>query len=164
MKKIILLLPIVLVSLGAVCAPAAETAITSTGAAPVSTTAKGAPSPGGKGSATANSEKISVPKATGPNAITVAEAFSNSAKLDKKKVVVNGKVVKVATGIMNRNWIHIQDGTGSGKKQTGDLVCTSKDMVALGDVVTVSGTLAKDRDFGSGYSYKVIVENATFKK
>jgi hypothetical protein len=31
-------------------------------------------------------------------------------------------------------------------------------------VVTVSGILAKDRNFGSGYSYAVIIEQASFKK
>ncbi len=116
------------------------------------------------GSTTAKDEKISVAKATGPNAITVAEAFTNGKKLDKKKVVVSGKVVKVSNGIMKRNWIHIQDGTGSQKKGTNNLVCTSKETAHTGDVITVSGTLIKDRDFGSGYSYKAIIENATFAK
>lgn len=118
----------------------------------------------GRGTAAAKDEKISIPKAAGTNAITVAEAFTNAGKLDRKKVVVRGKVVKVSTRIMKRNWIHIQDGTGSRKKGTDNLVCTSKDMVEVGDVVTVSGTLAKDRDFGSGYRYKAIIENATFVK
>ncbi len=121
-------------------------------------------STGSKVVITAKDEKIFVAKAIGPNAITVAEAYINGEKLDKKKVVVNGKVVKVSTGIMKRNWIHIQDGTGSQKKGTNNLVCTSKDMVKVGDVVTVRGTMAKDRDFGSGYSYKAIIENATFTK
>ena len=108
--------------------------------------------------------KITVPKAIGPNAITVADAFKNSAKLDRKKVVIAGKVVKVSNGIMQRNWVHIQDGTGSKKKGTNNLVCTSKDMAVVGDVITVNGILAKDRDFGSGYRYKVIIESATIKK
>lgn len=109
-------------------------------------------------------EKIYVTKASGTNAITVAEAFINGEKLDKKKIVVNGKVVKVSTGIMKRNWVHVQDGTGSRKNRTNNLVCTSKNMVKVGEVVTVSGTLARDRDFGSGYRYKAIIENATFTK
>lgn len=123
-----------------------------------------AASPGSKGAVTGKEKKISVKKATGANAITVEEAFKNSAKLDKKTVVVRGKVVKVSSGIMNKNWIHIQDGTGAEATGTHDLVCTSKDMAAMGDIVTVSGTLAKDRDFGSGYRYNAIIENARFKK
>lgn len=121
-------------------------------------------SPGSKGAAAPKAEKISVSKATGPNATTVEAAHTSSAKLDKKKVVIKGKVVKVSTGIMERNWIHIQDGTGSQAKGTHNLVCTSSETANVGDVVTVSGTLIKDRDFGSGYRYDAIVENATFKK
>ena len=119
---------------------------------------------GGKGAVIAKDEKITVAKASGANAITVAEAFANSKKLDNKKVVISGKVVKVSTGIMKRNWIHIQDGTGSPKNGTDNLVCTSKDLAKVGDVITVSGTLAKDRDFGSGYRYNAIIENAAFTK
>jgi hypothetical protein len=111
------------------------------------------------------SAKISVEKATGPNAITVEGAFKNSAKLNKKKVEIRGQVVKVSTGIMNKNWIHIQDGTGSEKKKTHNLVCTStSDIADVGDVVTISGTLIKDRDFGGGYKYAVIIEDAKVSK
>ena len=53
---------------------------------------------GSKAAASAKDTKISVPKATGANAYTVQEVFANSAKLNKKNVVVRGKVVKVSTG------------------------------------------------------------------
>jgi len=121
-------------------------------------------SPGSKGALVAGSEKISVEKASGENAYTVAELYEKSKKLDKKTVVVRGKVVKVSAGIMERNWIHIQDGTGSKKKGTNNLVVTSEIIPEIGDVVTVTGTLAKDRDFGSGYRYNVIIEKASIKK
>ncbi len=121
--------------------------------------------PGASRTTTAKEAKVSVTKATGPNAITIEEAYNNSAKLDKKKVVIKGKVVKVTAGIMGKNWIHIQDGTGSQAKGNYDLTCTTaSDLPNVGDVITISGTLAKDRDFGAGYLYKTIVENATFKK
>lgn len=122
------------------------------------------PSPGSKGASVAKEGKISVAKATGPNAYTIEGVFKNSAKLDKKKVVIRGKVMKVSSGIMKRNWIHIQDGTGSQAKGTHNLVCTSQDKPNSGDVVTVTGTLAKDRDFGGGYRYAVIIENAKITK
>jgi hypothetical protein len=122
-------------------------------------------SPGSQGVTKDKAAKISVTKATGPNAVTVAEAYSKSAKLNKKKVVIHGQVVKFSTGIMGKNWIHIQDGTGSEKKKNHNLVCTSKtDIADVGDVVTVSGTLIKDRDFGSGYKYAVIIEDAKVTK
>jgi len=108
--------------------------------------------------------KISVKKAVGLNAYTIAEIYRNSAKLDKKQVVVRGKIVKVTSGVMKRIWVHIQDGTGSQAKGTHNLVCTTATKPHLDDVVTVRGTLAKDRDFGYGYRYSVIIENATINK
>jgi hypothetical protein len=121
-------------------------------------------SPGG-GSGVSKADKISVPKAVGENAYTVEDAYKKSAKLNKKKVVIAGQVVKVSTGIMNKNWIHIQDGTGSEKKKTHNLVCTSsEDLADVGDVVTITGTLVKDRDFGSGYKYNVIIEDSKITK
>lgn len=122
-------------------------------------------SPGSQGSTKDKGAKISVAKATGPNAATVAEAYSKSAKLHNKKVVVRGQVVKVSSGIMGKNWIHLQDGTGSEKKKTHNLVCTSKtDSADVGDVVTITGTLIKDRDFGAGYKYPVIIEDTKVSK
>jgi hypothetical protein len=135
------------------------------GASAASSTDKGKGASGGsKAAASEKDAKISVAKATGANAYTVQEVFANSAKLNKKKIVVRGKVVKVSTGIMGKNWIHIQDGTGSQAKKTHNLVCTSQTMADVDDVVTVTGVLAKDKDFGGGYKYSAIVEEATFKK
>ncbi|MBT1071197.1 DNA-binding protein [Pelotalea chapellei] len=141
----------------------ASTTAAASGTAAKAADSKQAASPGSKGAATAK-EKISVPKATGANAYTVEGIFGNSAKLDKKQVVVKGKVVKVSSGIMGKNWIHIQDGTGSQAKANHNLVCTSDETANIGDVITVTGTLAKDKDFGAGYKYNAIVENAKFKK
>ena len=122
-------------------------------------------SPGSRGARKEKAAKISVTKATGPNAATIAEAYSNSAKLNNKKVVIRGQVVKISSGIMGKNWIHIQDGTGSEKRKNHNLVCTSKtDIADVGDVVTITGTLIKDRDFGSGYKYAVIIENTKITK
>ncbi|HXE96974.1 MAG TPA: hypothetical protein VN642_11245 [Dongiaceae bacterium] len=108
--------------------------------------------------------KISVAKAKGPNAYTVEETHKKSAALDKKTVVVHGKVVKASTGIMKKTWIHIQDGTGSQAKGNHNLVCTTRGSANVGDVITVKGTLAKNRDFGYGYRYDVIVEDADISK
>lgn len=108
--------------------------------------------------------KIKVDKATGANAYTVEEIFAKRSALNGKQVVVRGQVVKVASGIMNKNWIHLQDGTGNDKKKTNDLVITTTDMAGEGDVITVSGTLAKDKDFGGGYKYTAIIEKGSVKK
>ena len=121
-------------------------------------------SPGSKGSAVVVSEKIQVDKASGPDAYTVAEIFQHSKDLEGKKVVVRGKAVKVSEGIMDKNWVHLQDGSGDAKAKNNDLVLTSKDLPKVGDVVTVSGTLYINKDFGSGYKYNVIIEDTVITK
>jgi hypothetical protein len=117
-----------------------------------------------KGAVVVPAEKIKVDKASGPDAYTVEEIYKNIEGLDKKKVSLKGKVVKVSTGIMNMTWIHLQDGTGDPKKGSHDLVITTEESAAVGDIVTASGTIAKDKDFGSNYKYKVIMEKASIKK
>ncbi len=124
----------------------------------------GAASTGSSDKVVTPSEKIKVQKASGPDAYTVAEIYKNIDGLDKKKAVVRGKVVKVSAEIMGKNWLHIQDGTGDSGKHTQDLVVTTKDRPSVGDVVTASGTIFKDKDFGSGYKYKAIMEEATITK
>jgi len=133
------------------------------GTAPAGHPAAGTPPQGASGSKaqTASLDKAAkVEKAAGPNAYTVAEVYAKRSALDKKTVVVKGKVVKVSQGIMGKNWIHIQDGSGDQQKGTHNLVATTQDMSAVGDIITITGTLAKDRDFGAGYLYKAIVEDA----
>ena len=61
---------------------------------------------------------------------------------------------------MGKNWIHIQDGTGDPQKNTHDLVVTTDGMAEKGEVVTIEGVVAANKDFGSGYKYEVIIEDA----
>lgn len=114
--------------------------------------------------APAASGPIKVEKAKGADAYTVSEIHEKAGKLDKKTVSVRGKIVKVSKGIMGKNWVHLQDGSGEAGKGTNNLVVTSQDVPKVGDVVTAKGTLYKDKDFGAGYLYKVIVEEATVKQ
>lgn len=119
---------------------------------------------GSKAAVVKSAEKISVEKARGPNSYTVAEIFSRSKKLNKKTALVKARVVKVSAGIMGRNWIHLQDGTGDASRGTSDLIATSQELPAVGDVITMKGIIYKDKDFGSGYKYTVIMENASIQK
>jgi len=119
---------------------------------------------GSKSAAAKPAEKIKVEKATGPDAYTVREIHEKTAKLNAKTAVVKGKVVKVSEGIMGKNWIHIQDGTGDASLGTNKLVATSQDLPAVGDIITLKGTIYKDKDFGAGYKYNVIMEQATIQK
>ena len=107
---------------------------------------------------------LKVKKATGNNAHTVSEVFASAAKLNTKKVRVRGQVMKVSRMIMGKNWIHLQDGTGEPTKNTHDLVVTTMAEPAAGDTVTVEGVLSANKDFGAGYRYDAIVEDATIGK
>jgi hypothetical protein len=113
---------------------------------------------------TFNKESVKVDKASGPDAYTVAELYDKRSTLDKKNVVVRGKVVKVSAGIMNKNWIHIQDGSGNATNGTNDIIVTTDDLPSVGDVVTMSGTLASNMDIGSGYKFDAIIEQASIKQ
>jgi hypothetical protein len=118
---------------------------------------------GGSQAAIAPASEVKVEKAEGENAYTVGELFAKSKDLDKKKIRVKGKVVKVSPMIMGKNWLHIQDGTGDAAKKTHDLVVTTMAQPEKDSVVVVEGTLNKDRDFGAGYKYNVIIEDAEIK-
>ena len=71
---------------------------------------------------------------------------------------MRGKVVKFSANIMGKNWVHLQDGTG--ESGINDLTVTTSAVVNKGDTVLVSGVLVIDKDFGYGYSYDVIIEDA----
>jgi len=102
--------------------------------------------------------------AEGKDSYKVSSIFLKRVILDKKTVKVRGKVVKVSKNIMGMNWLHIQDGSGSAADHDNDLVVTTKGMAAVGDIVTVTGKVASDKDFGYGYKYDVIIEDATVSK
>ncbi len=93
---------------------------------------------------------------------SIAELYQDKEKLKGQQVQLEGKVVKVNNGILNRNFIHLQDGTG--KKGSNDLTVTSDQTAQVGDQVKVVGTVTLDLDFGSGYTYPLIVEKATITK
>ncbi len=106
---------------------------------------------------------VKVEKATGANAHTVGEMFDKAADLTGKTVVLRAKIMKVSPGIMGKTWLHVQDGTGDALKNTHDLVVTTAATPNKGDTVTLEGKLGTNRDFGAGYVYQVIVEDATIK-
>jgi hypothetical protein len=104
--------------------------------------------------------KLIDPVAPAPGGVTVANIWANRKSLSGKLVTVRGKVVKYNGGIMGLNWVHIQDGSGSVADGTHDITVTSSTEARVGDVVTVTGTVAIDRDLGAGYSYPVILQGA----
>lgn len=105
-----------------------------------------------------------VDKAAGADAQTVADVWAKKASLKEKTVSIRGKVVKYNAGVMGKNWLHLQDGSGDASKGTHDITITSQDPAAKGDVVTIKGVVRLDKDFGAGYTYAVIVEEAKVVK
>ena len=90
---------------------------------------------------------------------TVGEINTHKAKLSGKRTTVRGKVVKYNASVMGKNWLHIRD--GSGGADSNDLTITTATEAKVGDTVLVSGKVATNRDFGGGYKYSVIIEDAT---
>jgi len=92
---------------------------------------------------------------------TVEAVHLEKAELKGKQVTVKGKVTKVNNGIMKRNFLHVQDGTGG--RDTNDLIVTSAETAKVGEQVVVTGTVVLDTDFGFGYKYPLLVEKSSIK-
>jgi len=107
---------------------------------------------------------VKVDKAKGANARTVAEVNAKSADLKDKPVVVRGKVVKYNGGIMGKNWIHLRDGSGAAGDGSNDLLVTTSEQAKVGDIVNAEGFVRTDKNFGSGYAYKVLIDDAKLKQ
>ena len=139
-------------------------------AAPAATAAPATPMAGAQPTAPANhppakaSAEVNlsgIAKADGGK--TVAELFADKDKVVGQKVAVRGKVVKTNSGIMGKDWVHVRD--GSGEEGSNDLTVTTVSTPApkVGDTVLVNGTVAVNKDFGMGYSYPVMLEDADVK-
>lgn len=88
---------------------------------------------------------------------SIASLYAKRNDFSGKLVTVRGQVTKVNTGIMGRNWVHMQDGTADG--ENFDLTVTTEDEPVVGSIVTYSGVLALEKDFGYGYYYELLLEN-----
>ena len=94
------------------------------------------------------------------NGKTVASIFAESGKLEDQVISLNAKVIKISKNIMGKNWITLQDGTGT--EPDNRLLATSQEGVEPGATVVVKGTVKTDVDLGYGYKYKVLLEEASF--
>ena len=101
--------------------------------------------------------KAGIKVAPAKGGITIGELYAKKDSYSAKPVKIKGEVVKFNKQIMGKNWIHIQDGTNN--NGSFDLTITSDETVKVGDVVTIEGIIALNKDFGYGYSYDVILEN-----
>jgi len=110
-----------------------------------------------------DSTPIKVTKATGANARTIAEIVAQGKDLKDKPVELHAQVVKFSPAIMGKNWIHLRDGTGSAADGSNDILVTSSGNTKVGDVITVTGVVRVDKDFGAGYAYKVLIEDGNIQ-
>lgn len=104
------------------------------------------------------------PANTGPieveGSITIQDLVNNKEQYANQEVQVSGRVTKVNPNIMERNWVHIQDGS----MDDYDFVFTTQQAIPEGAIITVKGKVSLDRDFGAGYRYDLIVEDAVLAK
>ncbi len=89
---------------------------------------------------------------------TINDIYQQKEKLAGKEIILRGKVVKFSPQIMGKNWMHVQDGTG--EKGSNDLTITTAASAKVGDTVLVKGVLSANKDFGLGYKYDIIIEDA----
>jgi hypothetical protein len=94
----------------------------------------------------------------------IAWVYANKDTLAGQSISLRGTVVKYNDGILGRNFIHIQDGSGDAAEGSYDLTVTSNDTTAVGETVVVTGTVTLNKDFGAGYAFPVLVEDASITK
>ncbi|MEZ4219431.1 MAG: hypothetical protein R3B13_00790 [Polyangiaceae bacterium] len=121
----------------------------------------GAPMPSGSvPTPSLDVKDVKVAKVAGANGYTVSEVITGVDKLTTKPASVRGIVVKFNPGIMGKNWLHLQDGSGSAADKSNDLAVTlpADQRAARGDTVVVHGKVLKDQDVGGGYRFSVLLE------
>jgi len=121
--------------------------------------APAAKAPGAPAPSAAPLERIAPPA----GGLAIATLVAKPADFAGKRVTVRGKVVKFNANILGKNWLHLRDGSAPAGAAAGadDITITTSGSANLGDIVTVTGLVATNRDFGSGYSYPVMIEEAT---
>lgn len=121
-------------------------------------TASGGPAPAA--AAPDDPKPGEIPVAPGKNGKRIAELFALRKVLAGKKVLVHGQVVKVATGIMGTNFVHLRDGSGTPETADHDLTITMDQVPEKGQRLIVEGTVKVDHDLGAGYLYPVLLDKA----
>jgi hypothetical protein len=111
---------------------------------------------------TKNLKKIEVQLAPAKGSVSIAQLYANKGAYASKKIKIAGQVTKFSPEIMNKNWVHIQDGSEHNGKF--DLTLTTNELVSVGDTLTFEGTVFLDKDFGYGYAYEILIEDAVVLK
>jgi hypothetical protein len=140
-----------------------EIRVGAAGTTPTPTTMPQGHPPVGSSSASALPEGVDLSGIEVPaGGKSIAALYEDRKALAGRDVIVRGRVVKFTPAVMGKNWVHLRDGTGA--EGSNDLTVTTDATVAIGDLVTARGTVVLDKDFGFGYSYAILVENAKVTK
>lgn len=94
--------------------------------------------------------------------VSLSDLYKYKESFNGKTIRLSGEVTRFSSNILGKNWIHLED--GSIKKAPSDIVVTLSDEVKVGDKVIVEGVITINRDFGSGYAFDVLMENAKIIK
>ncbi|MCK9454472.1 MAG: hypothetical protein M0Q20_04895, partial [Sulfurimonas sp.] len=109
----------------------------------------------------AESDTTTISVAKNRDGYTIEELYAKKDALKDKNVKINAQVVKVSKNIMGKDWIHLQDGSGSAG--TNDIIATAvNSTVQVGDTVTTNGVVKTNVDLGYGYNFSVLIEEAKF--
>ncbi len=87
--------------------------------------------------------------------VRIADLVNDPGKYEGNEVVIKGECIKVNANILDRNWLHMKDGS----KDDYDLIVTSEEKVQKGAQISLRGIVRLNKDFGSGYSYPILIEN-----
>ena len=93
---------------------------------------------------------------------TIVAIHAEYQQINDQEIALRARVMKVNKNILGKNWITLQDGTGTAPENK--LLATSAELVEIGEIVTAKGVVKTNVDLGSGYTYKVVLEEATFTK
>lgn len=93
----------------------------------------------------------------------IAWLYANRESLAGQPVTLRGQVVKYNSGILGWNFVHLKDGSGDAATGTNDLTVTTHATTAVGETVVVTGTVVLDKDFGAGYRFPLLLEDAAIE-
>lgn len=111
----------------------------------------------------AKTERPPLPQISLPeDVVSIEDIFSKRSEFEGKTLKVYGVVWKVNNGILDRNWVHIEDGTSTEDKSS--LTITTQEMIKVGDTIKMTGKIILNKDFGYGYVYDVLLEESTLVK
>lgn len=101
------------------------------------------------------SDTLAVPDPDIFTALTIGELLQSPETYEGQWVEISGTCVKVNNGILGRNWVHLRAKEENG----GEVVVTTQQEVEVGEVVRMQALVRRNRDFGSGYQYDLLLED-----